>query len=63
MFLNGTTWEENDSITYVLGSGRYKGWDEGLQGMCIKEKRVLTVPPEKAFGVKGIPGKVNILFL
>lgn len=27
-----------------------KGWDEGLQGMCVNEKRTLTIPSHKAYG-------------
>jgi FK506-binding protein 2 len=27
-----------------------KGWDEGLQGMCLNEKRTLTIPSEMAYG-------------
>ena len=28
-----------------------RGWDEGLEGMCVNEKRKLTIPPQKAYGV------------
>ena len=38
-------------ISLVVGAGRViKGWDEGLQGMCVKEKRTLTIPPDMAYG-------------
>ena len=28
-----------------------KGWDEGLEGMCLNEKRTLTIPAHKAYGL------------
>lgn len=27
-----------------------KGWDEGLQDMCLNEKRTLTIPSDMAYG-------------
>lgn len=27
-----------------------RGWDEGLLGACVKEKRTLTIPSELAYG-------------
>jgi FK506-binding protein 2 len=32
----------------------FKGWEEGLVGMCKGEKRRLTVPADLAYGRKGI---------
>ena len=29
-----------------------QGWDQGLQGICVGEKRELTVPPYLAYGKK-----------
>ena len=43
-----------------------KGWDEGIVGMCVGEKRKLTVPPELAYGDQGagdvIPGGATLVF-
>ncbi|KZP22048.1 hypothetical protein FIBSPDRAFT_739667 [Athelia psychrophila] len=50
-----------------VGAGRViKGWEEGLQGMCLHEKRTLTIPPELGYGKRGsgsiIPGDSTLLF-
>ena len=31
-----------------------KGWDEGLVGMCVGEKRTLTIPSHMAYGLYSI---------
>ncbi|XP_042253510.1 peptidyl-prolyl cis-trans isomerase FKBP10 [Thunnus maccoyii] len=41
----------------VLGSDKViDGLDEGLQGMCVGEKRVITVPPHLGHGERGASG-------
>lgn len=47
------------SIFFVLGKqpfGQFPpGWDVGLQGMCVGERRRLLVPPVLAYGSTGLP--------
>ena len=47
------------SIFFVLGKqpfGQFPpGWDVGLVGMCVGERRRLTVPPALAYGSNGLP--------
>lgn len=40
-----------DLTSNAVGIGQViPGWDEGLQGMCLGEKRILTIPSKKAYG-------------
>lgn len=71
---SGNPGEEFDSsiprgtpFDFPLGKGAViRGWDEGLVGMCVGEKRVLTIPPSKAYGDRGagpkIPGGATLKF-
>ena len=44
-------------FSFILGAGRViKGWDLGVLGMKVGEKRKLTIPPEFAYGATGTPG-------
>lgn len=43
-------------IQFMLGVGQViQGWDEGIEGMKVGEKKTLTIPPEKGYGVNGYP--------
>jgi len=38
-------------IADQVGIGQViRGWDEGLVGMCVNEKRTLTIPADQAYG-------------
>ena len=59
--------DRDQPFEFVLGAGRViKGWDEGLVGMCVGEKRTLTIPPALGYGDRGaggvIPGGATLIF-
>jgi FKBP-type peptidyl-prolyl cis-trans isomerase len=44
-------------FAFTLGVGQViKGWDTGILGAKVGEKRKLTIPSELGYGQRGIPG-------
>lgn len=69
-FTNGTKFDSSvdrgEPLSFTLGAGQMiRGWDEGILGMKVGEKRKLTIPPDLAYGVNGygpIPPNSTLIF-
>ncbi|KAI0630417.1 hypothetical protein C8Q77DRAFT_1063770 [Trametes polyzona] len=58
LYSNGNKFDSSldrgSPLPLTLGAGQViKGWEEGLKGMCVGEKRTLTIPPAMAYGPRG----------
>ncbi len=59
--------DRGEPIAFRLGAGMViKGWDEGVAGMKIGEKRQLQIPPALGYGASGaggvIPPNAELIF-
>lgn len=46
-------------FTFTLGAQQViPGWEQGVAGMKVGEKRRLTIAPELAYGAQGVPGAI-----
>jgi FKBP-type peptidyl-prolyl cis-trans isomerase len=69
-FVDGTVFDSSvarkEPFQFVLGVGQViKGWDQGIVGMRVGGKRILSVPSELGYGVSDygpIPGGSTLIF-
>lgn len=59
--------DRGEPFEFTLGVGQViQGWDQGVSGMKIGEKRKLTIPPELGYGASGagsaIPPNAVLIF-
>ncbi|MCC7160454.1 FKBP-type peptidyl-prolyl cis-trans isomerase [Candidatus Nomurabacteria bacterium] len=64
---NGTVFDSNvdpkfkhvEPFVFNLGAGQViAGWDKGIVGMKVGEKKTLTIAPEDGYGANGVPGVI-----
>lgn len=61
--LDGTVFdssvERGDPFVFTLGEGLViQGWEEGMKGMKVGEKRILTIPSSMGYGEFGSPPQI-----
>jgi peptidylprolyl isomerase len=54
------SWDRGEPFQFVVGNGDViPGWDRGLVGMRAGGRRMLTIPPELAYGTSGSPPAIG----
>jgi peptidylprolyl isomerase len=54
------SWATGQTFTFPLGARQViPGWDKGVVGMKQGGRRILTIPPEQAYGSEGSPPAIG----
>ena len=64
---DGSEFDASNKFSFTLGAGEViKGWDAGIEGMRVGQRRRLTIPPKLGYGKRGsppeIPGDITLVF-
>jgi FKBP-type peptidyl-prolyl cis-trans isomerase len=62
-----SSWVRGEPFTFTLGGGEViPGWEQGIKGMQVGERREMIIPPEMAYGPKQvgpIPPNSTLIFV
>jgi peptidylprolyl isomerase len=62
-----SSWKEGKPFTFTLGKGEViPGWEEGVEGMEVSDRRELVVPPEYATPgsrMKDVPSDQTLVYV
>lgn len=62
-----SSWKRSEPFKFALGQGKViKGWDEGVAGMKVGERRELIIPAALGYGAKAsgpIPANSALIFV
>ena len=54
------SWNRGDTFGFRLGAGQViSGWDQGVAGMKVGGRRILTIPPYMGYGNQGAGGVIK----
>ena len=53
-----SSYERGTPLEMTVGKAGIVGWDDGVKGACIGEKRRVVVPARYGYGAEGIEGLV-----
>lgn len=54
------SWDNGQPFEFELGAGNViQGWDDGIEGMKVGGRRMLTIPPDLAYGPQGSPPAIG----
>jgi len=62
-----SSWDQGRPFTFTLGAGEViEGWDLGIEGMEVSDRRELVIPPDLGYGsrqVGEIPPNSTLVFV